>query len=190
MHAMRGKQHLILRRATDQIVGSTSGQSLIELAIALPIMVMLMAYAVDYGYFFITVAGITSASRNAVQYASAGYESPGQATLPPAGPITVTNTVAAEAIAGLASFNSSSTTTSVQVCSKANGLSGTVAKCTSYGPSATGYTPATDPEAPHFVLQRVDVTYTVQPPIPLSFFSFSLLPNMTFHRQVSMRALD
>jgi hypothetical protein len=52
------------------------------------------------------------------------------------------------------------------------------------------FTPATDPEAPTFLLNRVDVTYTVQPPIPLSFFSYPLLPSMKFHRQVSMRAMD
>jgi Flp pilus assembly protein TadG len=187
---MEGKSQLRTRRAICGLLRSNSGQSLIELAVALPIMVLLMAYAVDYGYFFIAAAGITSASRDAVEYASAGYQAPGQPTLPAAGPMTTTNTVSAEAIAGLATFNSSSTTTSVQVCSKTNGVSNNVAACTSYGPAATAYTPGTDPEAPHFVLERVDITYTVQPPIPLNFFKITLLPNMTFHRQVSMRALD
>jgi Flp pilus assembly protein TadG len=187
---MPGKAHLRPQQAPLGFLGSACGQSLIELAVAIPIMVLLMAYAVDYGYFFIAAAGITSASRDAVEYASAGYEAPGQPNLPAAGPDTTTNTVSAEAIAGLATFNSSSTTTSVQVCSKAIGVSNNVAQCSSYGPTAPSYTPATDPEAPHFVLQRVDITYTVQPPIPLSFFKLSLLPNMTFHRQVSMRALD
>jgi len=36
----------------------------------------------------------------------------------------------------------------------------------------------------------VDVTYTIHPPIPLSFFSYSLVPSLKFHRQVSMRVLD
>ncbi len=153
-------------------------------------MVLLMAYAVDYGYFFIAAAGITSATRSAAEYSIAGYQAPGQPTLPPAGPDTTTNTVSAEAIAGLATFNTSSTTTSVQVCSKSNGVSSNRAECTSYGPSSLSYTPGTDPEAPNFVLQRVDVTYTVQPPIPLKFFKLSLLPTLAFHRSVSMRALD
>jgi Flp pilus assembly protein TadG len=178
------------QQVKNGLLRSTRGQSLVELAVAVPIMVMLMAYAVDFGYFFIAAAGITSASRDAVEYASAGYQAPGEPTIPAAGPGTSANTVAGEALAGLATFNTSSTTTSVQVCSKANGVSSNVARCTSYGPSATSYTPATDPEAPHFVLQRVDITYTVQPPVPLSFFKVSLLPNMIFHRQVSMRALD
>ncbi len=179
------------RRAPDNLLRSTSGGSLIELAVAIPILFTLTAYAVDYGYFFIAEAAITSASRDAVQYASSGYQAPGQPTIPPAGPVTTTNTVSAEALAGLVTFKQSSTTTSVEVCSKVNGVSNNVAQCTNYGPAATTYTPATDPEAPHFVLQRVDITYTVQPPIAISFFSkLSLLPPMNFHRQVSMRALD
>jgi len=70
------------------------------------------------------------------------------------------------------------------------GTTGNLANCSSYGPAATTYVPAEDPEAPHFVLQRVDVTYTVQPPIPMTFFKVSLLPQMQFHRQVSMRAMN
>ena len=187
---MTGKLPLRFDSAVLRLFLSNSGQSLIELAVALPVMVLLLAFAVDYGYFFIAEAAITSASRDAVEYASAGYQSPGQVTLPPGGPVTAANSVSAEATAGLATLASSSTTTSVQVCSKVNGVSNNVAACTSYGPAAPSYTPGTDPEAPHFVMQRVDITYTVQPPIPLSFFKMSLLPNLRFHRQVSMRALD
>ncbi len=184
---MPGKSQL---RVPYNFLRSTSGGSLIELAVTIPILFTLLAYAVDYGYFFIAEAAITAAARDAVQYASSGYQAPGQPTIPPAGPDTTTNTVSAEALAGLVTFNKSSTTTSIQVCSKANGVSNNVAECTSYGPTATAYTPATDPEAPHFVLQRVDITYTVQPPVPMSFFKISLLPTLNFHRQVSMRALD
>jgi hypothetical protein len=172
------------------MLSSTSGQSLAELALTIPIMALLLAYAIDFGYFFIASAAIGNAARDAVEYASAGYQAPGQTTLPSGGPITGTASVSGEAVAGLASFNASATTTTVQVCSKTNGVSNNKAVCTSYGPSGTSYTPAADPEAPNFVLQRVDVTYTVQPPIPLSFFHISLLPSMKVHRQVSMRALD
>jgi hypothetical protein len=156
----------------------------VELAVTLPVVALLLAYAVDFGYFFIATAAITSAARDATQYASSGYIAAGQETLPGS------SSVAAEVTADLVSLASSSTTTSVQVCSKAIGISGNVAQCSSLGPTAPSYTPSTDPEAPHFVLQRVDVTYTVQPPIPLTFFNISLLPTMQFHRQVSMRALD
>ena len=167
-----------------------SGQSLVEVAVCLPILMMLIGYAVDFGYLFMVVANLTSAARNATEYSIQGFQSPGQLVMAAAGPATSATSVSGSALGDLASLLNSSTTTTVQVCSKSNGMSGNIPKCTSYGPTATGYTPATDPEAPTFVLQRVDVTYTVQPPIPMSFFNVSFLPSMKFHRQVSMRAMD
>ena len=167
-----------------------SGQSLLETAIFLPILILLIAYAVDFGYFFIVAANLASASRSAAEYSIQGFESPAQSALPAAGPITTYTSVAALAVGDLSSLAGSATITTVQVCSKSVGVNNNVTECSSYGPAGTTYTPATDPEAPTFLLNRVDVTYTVQPPIPLSFFSFSLLPSMKFHRQVSMRAMD
>jgi hypothetical protein len=90
----------------------------------------------------------------------------------------------------MASLNNSATTTSIQVCSASLGTLLDLTNCANYGPSASTYTPAEDPEAPLFVLHRVDVTYTVQPPIPMSIFKISLLPTMQFHRQVSMRGMN
>ncbi len=166
------------------------GQSLIEIALGMPILILLMAYAIDFGYFFIAAANITSAARNGTQYSVMGYQGPAQSAMAPAGPASNSTSVTALAMADMTSLLSSSTTTTVQVCTKALGMSGNVPNCSSYGPTGTSYTPSTDPEAPTFVLQRVDVTYTVQPPVPLTFFKVSLLPNLKFHRQVSMRAMD
>lgn len=177
-------------RAGHRLFRESGGQSLIEIALMMPVLMLLMAYAIDFGYFFLAAANITSAARNAAQYSIMGYSGPAQTSVPPAGPVSTTTSVAALAMADLTSLIDSSTTTTVQVCSKALGMNGSLPKCGSYGPTGTSYTPATDPEAPTFVLQRVDVTYTVQPPVPLSFFSISLLPSLQFHRQVSMRAMD
>lgn len=167
-----------------------SGQSLLEIAVIAPLLTLLVAYAVDFGYFFVAAATLTSAAKNAVQYSVEGTLSATQAKLPAPGSLTTTGSVAALAMTGLSSLAASSTTATIAVCSKANGISGNSALCTSYGPSATSYAADVDPEAPRFYLQRVDITYTVQPPVPLSFFSVSLLPNLSFHRQVSMRAVD
>ncbi len=156
----------------------------------LPLLMALVGYAVDFGYYFIAAANITSAARNAVQYSVLGYQSPDQGTLPPAGPDSNGLSVAEEAYGDLASLVSSSTTATVEVCSASVGTSGNLTKCSSFGPTATTYTPAADPEAPRFYLQRVDVTYTVHPPVPMTFFNISLLPQMQFHRQVSMRAMN
>jgi len=173
-----------------RLLHSSGGQSLLEIALILPLLILLMGYVIDFGYFFIAAANITSAARNAAQYSIMGYQGPGQTTIPPAGPTSAISSVAASAMADMTSLLDSSTTTTVQICTKSLGMSGNVPNCSSYGPSGSSYTPDTDPEAPTFVLQRVDVTYTVQPPVPMSFFSVSLLPSLTFHRQVSMRAMD
>jgi Flp pilus assembly protein TadG len=172
---------------------SNRGQSLVEVAVLLPIFVLLAAYAVDFGYFFMVCSNLVSSTRNAVEYSIQGYQSPGQSALPAAGPATSTASVSALALGDVAGLADSATTTSVQVCSKAVGISSNVTKCSDYGPASsynTATAAQTDPEAPTFYLNRVDVTYTIQPPMPLSFFSVPLLPSLSFHRHVSMRAMD
>jgi Flp pilus assembly protein TadG len=167
-----------------------SGQSLIEMAAFLPLLVLLVGYAVDFGYFFLAAACVNSAARNGAEYSIQGYDAPSQNALPSAGSLSTTGSVAALALGDLAKLVNSSTTTTVEVCSKILGMNGTVPNCGSYGPTATSYAPAADPEAPTFTLQRIDVTYTVQPPVPMIILSLSLLPPLQFHRQVSMRAMD
>jgi Flp pilus assembly protein TadG len=184
------------RKEQDERIGAKhllqdrTGQSMVEIACFVPILMLLMGYAIDFGYFFIAAAVITSSARNATEYSIQGFQGPAQGTLPAAGPSTTTTSVAATALADLTGLVSSGTTTTVEVCSKANGMNGNVPNCTSYGPTGTTYTPAADPEAPRFVMQRVDVTYTVQPPIPMTFFKVTLLPSLKFHRVVCMRAMD
>lgn len=178
------------RGAAAKLLRESGGQSLLEIALMMPLFTLLLAYAIDFGYFFIAAANITSAAHNAAQYSVMGYSGPAQSSVPAAGPVSTTTSVAALAMTDLSSLVNSSTTTTVQVCSKVLGMNGKLPKCGSYGQTGTTYTPTADPEAPTFVLQRVDITYTVQPPIPLSFFHISLLPNLQFHRQVSMRAMD
>jgi Flp pilus assembly protein TadG len=173
-----------------RIARECDGQSLLETALFLPILVLLMAYAIDFGYFFIAAANVTSAAHNAAQYSVMGFSAPSQGNLPSAGPTSTIDSVAALALSDMTSLLNSSTTTTVQVCTKALGMNGTIPVCQNYGPGNTAYVPSADPEAPSFVLQRVDVTYTVKPPIPMTFFSVSLLPNLSFHRQVSMRVMD
>lgn len=171
-------------------VREQSGQSLVEIAVMVPLLTLLVSYAIDMAYFLIVAASLTSATKNAAEYSIQGYLSAAQSTVPAAGPLSTTTSVSALAISGLSSLVSASTTATVQVCSKSVGTSGNTTACSSFGPTGQSYTPAIDPEAPRFMLQRVDVTYTVKPPIPLSLFKKSILPNTSFHYQVSMRALD
>jgi Flp pilus assembly protein TadG len=172
-----------------RLLADRSGQSMIETALFLPILVLVMAYAVDYAYFFYVAADLTSASRGAVEYSIQGIQGPSQVALPAAGPIATVTSVAALAVADL-NLKNASTTATIQVCTSSLGMNGNIPDCASYGPTGTAYTPATDPEAPTFVLQRVDITYTVLPPVPITFFKISLISSMQFHRQVSMRGMN
>jgi Flp pilus assembly protein TadG len=166
------------------------GQSLIEVALFLPIFTILVCYAVDFGYFFLAATTITSAARDAAQYAIQGPESPAQAAVPTAGPDTTLGTVAnvAENALGLPR---ATTATSVQVCS--NGVTGSpttgnIAKCQTWGAnSALVYAADTDPESPTFQLNRVDVVYTVRAPVPMPA---SVMPSLVFHRSVELRAMQ
>jgi Flp pilus assembly protein TadG len=191
--AMERKTTIRRKGVRGSILRDTRGQSLVELAVMMPIFALLMCYAVDFGYFFLAAANISSSARIATQYSILGYQGPAQSGLANAGPVTDTTSVASLASAELASLTNSGTMTTIGVCTKALGMSTAntnLPKCSNYGVTGTSYTPTADPEAPRFVLQRVDITYTVQPPIPIAFFGTSLLPSMSFHRQVSMRAMD
>ena len=79
----------------------------------------------------------------------------------------------------------------MRICSTSVGVdpSSHVALCSSFGKTFTFSAVGVDPEAPVFVLNRVDVGYTVTPVIPGTAFNVVLPANLNFHRQVSMRSL-
>ena len=184
----------------------SSGQSMLETALILPLLLLIIFNAVNFGYFFLVALNLAAAPRSGAEYSIQGFTSPGQVTLPNAGPSTTTTTVSYLTYQDMTGALRSPSSASIQVCSKAIGLnspgtSAQTAKCASYGPAATFPTPASDPESPAFVLHRVDVSYTFTPLIPGTPFGLTLLPasicssgggtiSCTFHRQISMRAMD
>lgn len=158
-------------------------QSLLELALVLPVFVALACYAVDFGYFFLVAASLSSSVRTSIEYSVQGFPSVAQSSLP------VTSSVAALLLEDLSSLANSATVTSVELCSTANNTNGAVT-CASSGASTLSYAPDTDPESPLFHLQRVDVVYAISPPIPLTFSGgvLNLVPTQ-FHRMVEMRSI-
>jgi Flp pilus assembly protein TadG len=152
------------------------GQSLIEVALFLPIFTALIVYAVD---------SLTSASRNAMEYAIQANSSPAQAAAP--GSTAVSNL----AIASVGLPGVSSSTVTVRVCSSSVGvtLPANTAQCAtpSTGAGSVSGTADTDPESPTFQLNRVDIAYTIALPIPLPSTMF---PNRTLHRMVEMREVQ
>ncbi len=161
------------------------GQSLIELALIIPIFTILVCYAVDFGFFFLVTTSLNSAARNAIEYAIQGTSSPAQSAPPGAA------VVSSLAIASIGLSTASTSTVSVRICSSSVGVntSNNTAQCltTSSGSGAVSGTPDIDPESPSFQLNRVDVVYTVTPPVPIPV---SILPTLKFHRMVEMRAMQ
>lgn len=183
--ADRRKLRLFGAQALQRLWRTEEGQGLIELALMVPIFTILVCYAVDFGFFFLVAASLNSAARNASEYAIQGNSSPAQTSQPTA---TAVSNLAIASI-GLAAATGS--TVSVRVCSGAVGVTmpANTAQCqtTSTGAGAVSGTADIDPESPHFQLNRVDVIFTVVPPVPMPASVFSAL---TFHRMVEMRRVQ
>jgi Flp pilus assembly protein TadG len=175
------RRKLIQRRVQDE------GQSLLETAVAMPLLLGIAFNLINLGYFWFMVLTLAAAPRQGVQYSTQGGVAATTTASPSA--TAVSNLVyenMTNAVHGATNSN-----TSVRVCSSTVGVDSTthIALCNSFGPGATFTAVAADPEAPVFVLNRVDVTYTVSPIIPGSAFNVVLPPSLVFHRQVSMRSL-
>ena len=220
---LRAKRFLARASKDQGLADGQAGQSLIETALILPFLMLLAFDAINFGFFFFTAVNIAASPRQGVEYSIQGASTPkegqslppactGSATCTPApapptlavcqtGPTPDVSTATYCDMAGaLPSFG----TSRVQVCTKALGLNaigfGTSTQkpnCAQFGAGTETYTPAPDPEAPSFVLQRVDVVYQIVPIIPQftmpwagTVINLSLLPNLRMHRQVSMRAMD
>jgi Flp pilus assembly protein TadG len=178
---------LRLRKLSNSGHKSQSGQSLLETALAMPLLLGLAFNIVNFGYMWFMVLTLSAAPRMGVQYATQGGAS-GTSTAAPS-TTSVSDLVydnLTHAISGATASN-----VSVQVCSSAKGVNAAtnVALCDNFGPAFPFPTPAADPEAPLFVLDRVNVKYTLEPIIPGTVFNIILPANLTCHRQVSMRSL-
>jgi hypothetical protein len=145
--------------------------------------------AINLGYIWFMILTLSAAPRQGAQYATQGGQASGTVSSP--GTAAVSSLVydnLTNSIKGATTSNAG-----VRVCTNAKGLTGTgvnqVSQCDSFGLSNSYSAVAPDPEAPVFVLNRVDVVYTLRPIIPGSAFMVVLPSNLNFHRQVSMRSL-
>jgi len=167
-----------------------SGQSLIETALLIPLVLLITFNAVNFGYFYFVALHLSAAPRSGVEYSIQGFSTPAAGGLPSAGPTTTATSVSWLVYQDMSGLSNSSGA-KVQVCTKLLGTSAAgTAKCTQFPTGSTFPAPAADPEPNTFVLNRVDVSYTVTPLIPVAAFGLTLTPSATFHRQVSMRAMD
>lgn len=175
-------QNLIHRQRHDE------GQSLLETAIAMPLLLGIAFNLINLGYLWFMVLTLAAAPRQGAQYSAQG----GQAITTVSAPsTTAVSDVVYENMTN-AVHGATRSNTSVRVCSVSKGVNSTdnTAQCDSFGPAFAFTAVVADPEAPVFVLNRVDVGYTVTPIIPGSAFNVVLPSNpLIFRRQVSMRSL-
>ena len=196
-----------------KFVRGNSGQALVETVLIVPLLLVVVLNAVNFGYFFLMALNITSSSRSSGLYSILGNASTAARALPLAGPYNTNTSVSYIAYQDLtgAVYSPSTSNTGVQVCSPSVGVlnAGTVnqkSRCTSFG---IGSFPAADPDpelnsgntAPAFLLNRVDVAYQFSPPIPLMPFNIVVLASpactssggsvsCTFYRHTEMRAMN
>jgi Flp pilus assembly protein TadG len=188
------------------------GQALLETVLLMPLLLMVVLNAVNFGYFFLMALNLTSAARTSALYSIMGDETPAAIAVPPAGPSSSTNSVSYIAYQDLTgAVSSPSTNAGIQVCSPSVGIlnAGTATQktqCTTFG--SVGSFPASeaDPElnsagtVPAFLMNRVDVAYQFSPPIPLTPFNLLVLGSAncassggsvtcTFYRHSVMRVM-
>lgn len=176
---------------------SELGQSLLETALLLPLLLVLVFNAVNFGYFFVVALHLASAPRAGVEYSIQGFSTPAALQLPDPGPTGTEGTVSRLTLRDMSGLLNGSAAV-VRVCSTRvdptspvnnPGQPNQTAKCVTYNGAATFSSPDADRESPLFVLNRVDVQYTFTPLINASPFGIPLTPTLTFHRQVSMRSM-
>jgi hypothetical protein len=157
----------------------TSGQSLVEFALILPLIFLLIMNTVNFGGFLFAWITISNGARAGAQYMAMSTASIGQPTPPTAAQIS---TLITNDISSL--LNRSSLV--VRVCTNDNG---TIA-CTGTGVQ----TPPADPEPTDYILASVDVTYTYQPFLTAWDFSrlgiHLTLPATRIHQRAIMRMLQ
>ena len=158
----------------------TRGQSLVETVLMIPVLLMLILNAINFGYFLLVTLNLTSATRNGIEYAIEGSSTPRNISLPAAGtslsqPQTVSDVITKD-LGGLKGG-----TLAVQVCTLSLGSttgSNPTTNCSTAGTMPTNPTPHPDPESatyPGYALNRVDIWYTFQPLIPATPFSLAVL---------------
>lgn len=163
------------------------GQSLLETAVAMPLLLSIAFNIINLAYCWFMVLALSAAPRQAVEFSAQGGQALSTTSAPTAAMVSqVAYDNMTNAVHGATTSN-----TSVRVCSVSVGVDAAgIAKCApASGPAFAFPANTADPEAPAFVLNRVDVGYTVTPPIPGTVFNVVLPSTLNFHRHVSMRSL-
>ena len=208
----------------EKSLRGNSGQALVETVLMLPVLLGLILNGINFGYAYLMAVNIASSSRSSGIYSIVGGATPAGIPLPPVGTMANCSAGGSTTVSCLvqmdltgAVYAPTTGNTGGQVCSPSVGVlnAGTVnqqSQCSPFGSSAgaSNFGPAgPDPElnsdstAPAFMMNRVDVAYTFQTPIPLMPFNVIVLASpactapggggnitCTFVRRVYMRAMQ
>jgi len=191
-------------RIRNHATRSARGQALVETALVMPLLLIVILNAVNFGYVLLVALNLSAAPRSGALYSIVGFSTPGTLTLPPAGPPGTNTTVSYLTYQDMTGALSNPSGATIQVCSTSVGIAspGTSSCVTcSNGTCSSGSTisaPGADPEPTAFYLQRVDVSYSFSPLIPGRPFGGLLPPactgsgsvTCTFVRHLSMRAMN
>jgi Flp pilus assembly protein TadG len=170
----------------SRLLYDRDGHGLLELALALPMLIVIVVNAVNLGYILSVYLNLTTAPRQGVQYSVAGTTTTLGTAVPSA------DSVSSLVYENINTAVPGAANTPTRVCSVALGLSGSgsslVPNCGNYGSGTGSFADVqSDPEAPYMVLNRVDVQYTLTTPLQGS--PFNVVPPLTLHRMVTMRAM-
>ncbi len=163
------------------------GQGLIEAAVLIPFLLVITFNAINLGYFFFVYLNLATAPRQGAQYSILGSVTTVN-VLPTADAV---HQLLNDDISGAIAAASGSP---ARVCTLALGTSTPhdatqVPLCQTHNAGSDPFTAVQpDPEAPALVLNRVDIAYTVTPPIAGGAFNLIMPSSLTFHRLVYMRA--
>ena len=162
------------------------GQSLLETAICMPLLLGVAFNIINFAYFWFMILALSASPRMGAEYSTQGGQSIAVSSAPSASAVsTIVYDNMTHGVVGPTTSN-----TAVRVCNSSVGIgSGGVALCQSFGPGFTFPAVTADPEQPVFVLNRVDVEFTVKPLISGAAFNVILPANLNFQRHVTMRSL-
>jgi len=193
---------------------NSRGQSLVETAIMLPLLLLVVFNVVNLGYFFLVAINLTGASRTSTLYSIVGSATPSASVLPSPGGSSNLLSVTYLAFQDMTGALWNPTGATLQICSPiivsaGSGVNGTGTSqkancnacdnsgCTAVAAASVNPPLDADPEAPTFVLNQVSITYTFRTLIPGRIFNIPLQATSmcrggtcTFVRLAEMRAMN
>jgi len=176
---------------TQAANAAEGGQALVEFALVLPLILLLVVNAFNFGGFLYAWITISNAARSGVQYYALSGASVGNVSTPTTAQVRALVTKEVSSLPNASSLQ-------VTVCTIYQISTSIPAPAPTYtcDPS-TPANPApgeTGNEAPYYMQTSVDVTYTYKPFIPLWDFNalgiHATLPATTVHRQAIMRRIS